>query len=470
MTNKGERFDLIVLGGGSAGYAAARTAHELGKRVAVVDGAEELSGLCILRGCMPSKTLIYSAEVLHLAQKGNLFGFKGPQPIADLAAMQKRKREIIKEFSDYRKNQLLDGRFTLIRDHGKFIDSHTIALLGGGTLEADKFLICTGSVIKTPNLIGLAECSYKTSDDVLGLEQLPEECVVLGGGVVACELAQFLTRIGCRVIQLQRSSHILKEFAQESSEVVESAMRKEGVDLRTGVSLQSFENLGNERTLVNFEHQGQSHSLETKFLFNALGRTPATNNLGLEKIGIKPAKSGHIPTNAHQQTSLPNIYAAGDCAGPHEIVHIAIQQGETAAKHAFDQKVPPMKYDTLLTVVFTDPQVARVGLSCEQMKERGISPITASFPFDDHGKSILMEAKHGYVAIHADRETGMVYGGECVSKDAGELIHCISIAVALRATVEDLLKADWYHPTLSEIWTYPLEDIADEIADYNRQD
>ena len=169
--------------------------------------------------------------------------------------MQKRKREIIKEFSDYRKDQLLDGRFTLIRDHGKFIDSHTIALLGGGILEADKFLICTGSVIKTPNLIGLAECSYKTSDDVLDLEQLPEECVVLGGGVVACELAQFLTRIGCRVIQLQRSSHILKEFAQESSEVVESAMRKEGVDLRTGVSLQSFENLGNERTLVNFEHQ-----------------------------------------------------------------------------------------------------------------------------------------------------------------------------------------------------------------------
>ncbi|MEK9773126.1 MAG: FAD-dependent oxidoreductase, partial [Opitutae bacterium] len=118
MINKRVRFDLVVLGGGSAGYAAARTAHELGKQVAVVDGAAELSGLCILRGCMPSKTLIYSAEVLHLAQKGDLFGFKGERPVADLRAMQKRKREVIKEFSDYRKQQLEDGRFTLFRQKG----------------------------------------------------------------------------------------------------------------------------------------------------------------------------------------------------------------------------------------------------------------------------------------------------------------------------------------------------------------
>ena len=140
-------------------------------------------------------------------------------------------------------------------------------------------------------------------------------------------------------------------------------------------------------------------------------------------------------------------------------------QGETAAKHAFGLSVKPMHYDQLLSVVFTDPQLARVGLNPEQIRARGMEPLSASFPFDDHGKSILMDAKFGYVAVHADRSNGTILGAECVSKDAGELIHALSVAVALKATVNDLLTADWYHPTLSEIWTYPLEDIAEEIGE-----
>ena len=160
---------------------------------------------------------------------------------------------------------------------------------------------------------------------------------------------------------------------------------------------------------------------------------------------------------------MGNIYAAGDCTGPHEIVHIAIKQGETAVRHAFDQQVDPIHYDHLLGVVFTDPQVARVGLSPEQIRKKGIEPISASFPFEDHGKSILMGAKYGFVAVHADRASGVILGAECVSKDAGELIHALSIAVTLRATAQDLLKADWYHPTLSEIWTYPLEEIVEQF-------
>jgi len=457
-------FDFIVLGGGSAGYAAARTAHELGKTVAVIDGADQLSGLCILRGCMPSKTLIYSAEVLHLAKLGKLFGFKGGEPVADLAAMQQRKHEVIKEFSDYRKQQLEDGRFALFRQKGILTGSHTIRLEDGTELNAGKILISTGSSIKTPELPGLAEAPFKTSDDVLDLDYLPEECIVLGGGVVACELAQFLSRVGCRVVQLQRSKHILKNFSPEASLVVEQAFRAEKIDLYTGVSLQSFEQIGENKIRVNFEHGGKSHQLETSFLFNALGRKPATANLGLEKVGLDCLRSGHVETNTFQQTHISSIYAAGDCAGPHEIVHIAIKQGETAAKHAFGESVPPMDYESLLTVVFTDPQVAKVGLSPDQIRNLGMEPVSASYPFDDHGKSILMEAKYGYVSVHADRVSGRILGAECVSKDAGELIHSLSVAVALRATPADLLKADWYHPTLSEIWTYPLEDLSEELA------
>ena len=164
-----------------------------------------------------------------------------------------------------------------------------------------------------------------------------------------------------------------------------------------------------------------------------------------------------------QQTSNPRIYACGDVTGPHEIVHIAIMQGELAARHATGRAAAPVNYDNLLSVVFTDPQVGSVGLSEAQLKARGVDYLSADYPFDDHGKSILMEAKAGYVKVFAERATGVILGAECVSKDGGELIHAMAVAVTLKATVKDLLKVHWYHPTLSEIWSYPLEAIADEL-------
>ena len=168
-------------------------------------------------------------------------------------------------------------------------------------------------------------------------------------------------RVGCRVTQLQRSSQVLKEFSKDAGTVVGQALRDNGIDLQTETQLHSFEPLGGDLVRVNYDWKGKSLSIETSFLFHALGRSPATSNLGLEENGVKLLRSGHISTNSFQQTSLDHIYAAGDCAGPHEIVHIAIKQGETAALHAFGKKVEPIHYDYLLGVVFTDPQVARVG-------------------------------------------------------------------------------------------------------------
>lgn len=457
------KFDFLVLGGGSAGYAAARTVHEHGGTVALVDGAEELGGLCILRGCMPSKTLIYSAEVLHLAKKGKVFGFEGEMPRANLSAMQARKKEVIREFAEYRKGQLEDGRFSLFRSKASFVNENSVILADGKQLTAQKILISTGSEVRVPGLPGLADVSYKTSDEVLNLDEIPVECVVLGGGVVACELAQFLSRVGSKVTLLQRSPRLLKEFPQAASDALQAAMIEEGIQLELGVDFKNFEQLDKEQIKVSYQHMGQEKQIVTTFLFLALGRVPSTKSLDLENAGVELLASGHIKTNHFQQTTSPQIYAAGDCAGPHEIVHVAIRQGETVALHALGKKVKPMNYDCLLSVVFTDPQLAVVGLTPAQMTERGIEFSTASYSFDDHGKSILMEAKHGYVAVHAETKTGRVLGAECVGKDAGELIHSLSVAVGLEATIHDLLKADWYHPTLSEIWTYPIEDLAEEI-------
>lgn len=456
-----EHFDYIVIGGGSGGYAAARTARETRERVAIVDGASELGGLCILKGCMPSKTLIYAAEVLHLAQHGETFGLKVASAEVDMQALHARKLEIIKEFSDYRQEQLHSERFTLFQNRAKFIDDKTIELDDGTQLTADHFMIATGSVVSEPPIPGLADAPYWTSDHVLDLDFKPEKVIVLGGGIVACELAQFMRRIGSEVIQVQRSPHILKEVSEDAAKVVEQAFRDEGVQLYTGTALQSIEHSDGTFT-VTFEQDGKTITVEAPHLMNALGRRPATDGLGLDVAGVNTQKSGHIDCNEMQVTSNPRIYACGDVSGPHEIVHVAIMQGETAGKHATGRTAEPVEYDTLLGVVFTDPQIGTVGLTETELKKRGIDYLVADYPFDDHGKSILMEAKYGYVKLFADK-TGTVLGAECVSKDAGELIHSMAVAVSLKANVRDLMKVHWYHPTLSEIWSYPIEDIVDEL-------
>ena len=454
-------FDYIVIGGGSGGYAAARTARETCERVAIIDGAETLGGLCILHGCMPSKTLIYAAEVLHLAQHGEQFGLKVPSAEIDMHALHRRKLEVIKEFSDYRQEQLESDRFTLFRNHAKFIDGQTIELDDGTQLTADHFMIATGSTVSEPQIPGLADVPYWTSDDVLDLDFKPEKVIVLGGVIVACELTQFLRRIGSEVIQIQRSPHILKEVSKSAAEVIEQALRDEGVQLYTDTSLQSVGHA--EHTFsVSFTHRGKSIAVEAPHLINALGRSPASNHLGLDAAGVISRKSGHIDCNRLQQTSNPRIYASGDVTGPHEIVHVAIMQGELAARHATGRAAEAVEYDTLLGVVFTDPQIGVVGLTETELQKRDIDYVVADYPFDDHGKSILMDAKYGYVKVLADK-AGTVLGAECVSKDAGELIHSMAVAITLKANVRDLLKVHWYHPTLSEIWSYPLEDIADEL-------
>lgn len=456
-------FDFLVIGGGSAGYAAARTAREVLDRVAIVDGSEQLGGLCILRGCMPSKTLIYSAEVLHHAKNGKLFGLDIPEARADMSLIHQRKVDTIKEFSDYRVEGLESDKFTLYRNRAEFTGPNSIKLDDGTKLTADKILISTGSVVQVPNIPGLRDLEgVWTSDEVLDLDFLPESVIVLGGGIVASELTQFLNRVGSKVIQIQRSPHILKEVSTEAAKVVEKVFVEEGVELYTDTSISKISK-NEDGFEVQFEQNGEQIVQKAKYLFNALGRVPNTVGLNLEAAGISTIRSGHIKTGSYNQTENPNVYAAGDVAGPVEIVHVAIIQGEAAAKHATGRKVrEPSDWD-FIGVIFTDPQIALAGKNAAMLDAEGIEYLSADYPWDDHGKSILMEAKHGYVRVFANR-TGKILGAEIVGKDAGELIHAFSVAISLKATVVDLLNAPWYHPTLAEMVTYPLEDIAEELG------
>ena len=457
-------YDFLVLGGGSAGFNAARVAVSLGRKTAIIDGAPDLGGLCILRGCMPSKTLLYMAEILHLAQKGKTFGLKIPSARADMKAIHARKKKIIGEFADYRLRALTSGKFDLIRAHARFLDPHTVALSDGRTLRAKHILIGTGSRVSTPPVPGLAAAQCWTSDDVLDLDFIPASVIVLGGGIVACELAQFLRRIGSRVTLVQRSPNILRDHSDEASSVVQRALVDDGIELFAGTQLQRIAQ-DRRGTTVEFLHDGKKITRRSAHLFNALGREPHTAGLNLAAAGVRTRPNGQVVINRWQQTSAPHIYAAGDCSGPAEIVHTAILQGELAARHAAGvKKLRPVDWSLLLNVVFTDPQLATIGRLERELDAAGVPYLVASYPFNDHGKSILMDANYGYVKVIAEPKRGRILGAEIVGKDAGELIHCFSGPLAMKATVFDLLRAPWYHPTLAEIVTYPLEEIADKIS------
>jgi len=457
-------YDFICLGGGSAGFNAARVAAGLGRKVAVVDGAKQLGGLCILRGCMPSKTLLYAAEVLHHARHADRFGLKITGARADMKAVHARKKRIIGDFARYRVDALTGGKFDLYRAYARFVDPHTLQLSDGRKLRGRHFLVGTGSRVSVPPVPGLKGLKCWTSDDVLDLDFLPKSVLVLGGGIVACELAQYLNRIGSKVTLVQRSPNILRDHSPDASCVVQQAFVDEGIELFTGTKLQSV--AGDKRGItVKFLNNDRLVTRRAKHLFNALGREPNTAGLGLAAAGVKTRPGGQIVINRWQQTSAPHIYAAGDCSGPEEIVHIAIEQGILAARHAAKVKgLQPVDWSLLLNVVFTDPQLATIGRLERDLDARGVKYLAATYPFNDHGKSILMEANYGYVKVIAEPKRGRILGAEIVGKDAGELIHCFSAALAMRATVHDLLRAPWYHPTLAEIITYPLEEIAGRLG------
>jgi pyruvate/2-oxoglutarate dehydrogenase complex dihydrolipoamide dehydrogenase (E3) component len=455
-------YDVVILGGGSAGYAAARTARAAGLKTAVVEGGKEVGGLCILRGCMPTKALLYAAEIRHLTRQGTVWGLHPAEGAFDWAAVMGRKGSQIKDFADYRRQQLEDGRFSFLRASARFTDPHTLELSPGGRLTARHFIIATGSITSTPPIPHLTETGYLTSDEALSLPTPPKSLIVLGGGAVAAEFAQFFARFDVEVTLIQRSERILRDFDADAGRTIETVFRREGIHLHTGTRL-----LGARREdggkVVTFEQDGQVKEVAAEEILCALGRSPNTGGLQLERAGV--ALDGErIITNDEQRTSAPHIFAAGDCTGPHEIVHVAIQQGEIAAHNiAQPERLRHLDERLLLFVVFTDPQVAVVGLTEKAAQAQGVPYRAASYPFNDHGKSLIMEARDGFVKLLADPATGAIIGGTCVGPSGGELIHEVVAAMAGRLTVGQLAAMPHYHPTLAEIWTYPAEELAEQI-------
>ncbi|MFM8460391.1 MAG: dihydrolipoyl dehydrogenase family protein [Chthoniobacterales bacterium] len=462
-------FDFVVVGGGSAGYAAARTAASEGLRTAVIDGSEELGGLCILRGCMPSKALIESANRLQDMREAEEFGLRAKDIGFDGAKIIERKRRLIADFAKYRAEQLESGKFELIRGHAKFTNANklTVRLRGGAeqTVRAKTILVATGSVVRHPDIPGLAEAKPLTSDDVLDNENPPKSLIVLGAGPVALEMAHYHRALGAEVTVVQRSKQVLSSMDHDVADAVQRGMERHGTKFVLGCKILGA-GKSSRGKFVRVAHDDREETIEADEILLALGRDPATAGLDLSAAGLDIAPGRPLATAETQQTSVPHIFGAGDVTGKLEIVHIAIEQGEIAARNAArllrgkNEPLETIDYRLRLFAVFTQPEAAMVGLTEREAAELDLGFAAATYPFDDHGKSMVHGKTDGFVKLVAERKTGEILGGAVVGPHASELIHEVVVAMRYRATAAEFLKIPHYHPTLSEIWTYPAEELA----------
>ena len=459
-----ERFDLIVLGGGSAGYAAARTAAEKGASVAVAEQGP-LGGLCILRGCMPSKAILASANRLYHAQHAAELGIHVGALAPDLPAIIARKRRLIKDFADYRVEQLTAPEITLVDGAAQFLSAERVQV-GDRVLTAPKFVIATGSVPFAPKIPGLNETGYLTSDEALELEECPESICVLGGGPIGLELGQFYSRLGANVTLLQRSSCILSNEDEAVGTALEGYLREDGMDIRCATRLNAVEQRNGKKVLHLVQDDVESQ-IEVDQILVATGRSPALEGLNLAAAGVESTARG-IATDTAMRTSNPAIFAVGDVTVSYDIVHVAIQQGEIAAHNALAAGPPQyMDYRIVPVVIFTEPQYGRVGMTEKEARAKGIPIVTASYPFSDHGKALCLGETRGFVKMIGHAPTGEILGYQVLGPEGGELIHECIVALHYRATAQDFMRIPHYHPTLAEILTYPAEEIAEQVASRN---
>lgn len=456
MPERARRHDLVVVGAGSGGYAAARTARDVGCDVALVDHGP-LGGLCILRGCMPSKAFLASSDALQDAREAGALGIAANGLVADMPFIAARKRDLVSGFADYR----IEGieRFPLYRGPARFLSSTQLAVGDDSVLEAETFVIATGSVVQADLLPGLEQAGYLDSDGILELERVPESVVVLGGGYTACELGQFLSRMGARTTMLIRSGHLLTSSDDDVGEALTEYFRDERIEVVTRAQLIAAERRGAKR-VVRYARDGEKRDVEAEAIFYALGRVPNTAGLDLERAGVESAPGGAVKVNGLMQTSNPKIYAVGDVTGEYMLVHVAIYQGEIASRNACLNAGEVADYRlTGAHTVFTDPQFAAVGTSEKELRRDGIDYVIGRYDFAEHGKAQCLGKTKGFVKMMAGRD-GRILGAAVLGPQGSELIHEVIVAMRFDATVDQFMRIPHLHPTLAEIWTYPAEECA----------
>jgi pyruvate/2-oxoglutarate dehydrogenase complex dihydrolipoamide dehydrogenase (E3) component len=454
-------FDLIVVGAGSGGYAAARTARELGASVAIVDRGP-LGGLCILRGCMPSKTLIATSDAAYEIDHAQELGVTATRGAVDFPFIMARKKEIIAGFTDYRVAAI--DTFPVFTG-AAFFESPTDLRVGNVLLHGGAFVIGTGSVVAPPAIPGLVEAGYIDSDGALELPVPPKSMIILGGGYVSTELGQFFARTGTAVTVVIRGTQLLSSEDADVGEALTEYLREDGIRIETRAHVQHVSVDADGRKVVHFMRDGEPETVTADEIFYALGRVPNIDGLGLENAGVRAHRIRGIEIDQTMRTSNRSIFAVGDVTGQFLLVHVAIQQGEVAARNAIHKGDERIDYSlSKAHTIFSDPQVGIAGDTEKELIDAGVAYLKSSYPFSDLGKAISIGKTKGFVKMLASPVDGKILGVAIVGANASDLIHIPIAAMAFNATVFDYVKIPHLHPTLAEILTYPAEELAETIA------
>jgi len=459
-------FELLVIGGGSAGHAAARTAVSLGLKTGLVESAPVLGGLCILRGCMPSKALIETANRMRIARDGARFGFRSGPPELDIERLRGRRDVLIEDFRLDRLRGMENGGYTLIRGSARFVSDHCVEILGPEGVvtchEARAFVIASGSHPVIPEIPGLEGTPFWTSDDAVTLPSLPARLVIVGAGAIGMECAHLFEGFGSRVTVIARGEGIMSGSDPDIATALEAESEERGIVFLKKTQVCGVSHAGGVFRL-NLDSGGEA--LEAEALLLATGRAPLTKSLGLEAIGIAMEK-GRILIDERTATSLPHVFAAGDCASPAAVVHLAVIQGEVAARNAArllkrDRLTPDSEWNrhSAMEAWFTEPQCVCIGLSETKAREEKIPVLVGRQSYADHGKGMISGARHGFVKVLADPESGRLLGAAAVGPEVVETSHLLQAAIELQLSAAAYLAIPHYHPTLAEAWSRAVEHI-----------
>jgi mercuric reductase len=441
-------FDLAIVGSGGAAFGAALRASELGANVAMIERST-LGGTCVNIGCIPSKTLLRAAEAVHRAQSTPFDGIDVRGTVADFRAVVAQKARLVEELRQAKYADVLSAtpNVRLLRGHAEFVTRGELRV-GSDVLRAHRLIVATGARPYVAPIPGLQEAGFLTSTDALSVAELPKSLIVVGGRYIALELAQAFSRLGSRVTVLQRSAHLLPTEDADVTDALASYLRAEGIEILTGVDVRRVQRDGDER-VVEIAVGDERRTLRAAHLLMATGRQPNTDDLGLDRIGVMLDGRGAIRVDEYLQTTAPSVYAAGDVKGDPAFVYTAAYEGRLAAENALTEENRARDYTALPWVMFSDPQLAVVGLDEQRALRAGLRVDVAKLPLSHVPRALAARDTRGFIKLVKEHKTDRLVGASIVAPEAGDLI--MEPALAIRHGIGVSALANAFHPYLTQI-------------------
>ena len=441
---------VVVIGAGPAGYVCAIRLAQLGQQVTVVE-KEFLGGTCLNVGCIPSKALIAAGALFHRIGAASAMGITAENVRLDVQKLVAWKAGIVAKLTGGVGGLLKNHKATVLMGSASFLDRKRVQVAtkeGPKTVDADEFVIATGSVpIAIPGF-AFDEDQVWSSTGALAPKRIPEHLVVIGGGYIGLELGMMYRRLGSQVTVIEATAGALPGQEKDCVKAIERSIQKMGIELLTETFAKGFERQGGKST-VRLEGKAGKSTIECDQILSTVGRRPYSEGLALDKVGLAVDAKGFLKVDAQMRTSVPNVYAIGDIAGQPMLAHKGSREGLVAAaviagkKEAYDARCVP-------AVIFTSPEMASVGLTEEQCREKGIECKIGSFPFAASGRAMSLMETDGFVKIVADARSDEVLGVHMVGPEVTELIAEAALAIEMGATAEDLARTIHAHPTLPE--------------------